>query len=245
MNNSFSLGRTLRYARKHYVENARYYGYTLLLFLLLLAVSAWFFTIWLDTSGSFCLLILLLLTVFICLVTRISSLNHYERRKMPLSYTLPVTTAEKYLFIWFNSTVVASALFALILLPVAFLAGAWENLVLFSSSPVWLFLFTVQAGLLLSCSWVKGNPLKAFLPLAGAYIAYHVLYFAVLKSAFGLAVYMPFSEVFFQLSSDTALLHYQLPGRISQNAAYTILFGFWILVAWIVGYFKFKERTLK
>lgn len=244
MNNTFSLGRTLRYARKHYVENARYYGYTLLLFLLMLSVWAWYIRTWGDTASSFTLFAVLLMIAFICLVTRISSLNHYERRITPLSYTLPVTTAEKYFFIWFNSTVVATALFGLILWPSVLFAHAQESLAQFFSYPAWLIIFTIQAGLLLSCSWVKGNPLKAFLPLAGAFFLYHAIYTTVLRS-WGIYAGLPFSEIGFHIDSGTAYLRWQLPEQIPQNAAYTILFGFWILVAWIVGYFKFKERTLK
>ena len=43
MNNSISFRRTVLYARKHYVENARYYGYGLLAILILLSVFAWFY----------------------------------------------------------------------------------------------------------------------------------------------------------------------------------------------------------
>lgn len=42
MNNSISFRRTVLYARKHYVENARYYGYGLLAILILLSVFAGF-----------------------------------------------------------------------------------------------------------------------------------------------------------------------------------------------------------
>lgn len=244
MNNTFSLGRTLLYARKHYVENARYYGYTLLLFLLMLSVWACYIRTWGETASSFTLFAVLLMIAFICLVTRISSLSHYEQRIIPLSYTLPVTTEEKYLFIWFNSTVVATVLYALILCPVTYAAGKQEILKFFSEYPAWLMIFTIQAGLLLSCSWVKGNPLKAFLPLAGAFFLYHAIYTTVLRS-WGFYAGLPFSEIGFHIDSGTAYLRWLLPEQISQNAAYTILFGFWILVAWIVGYFKFKERTLK
>ena len=41
MNNSISFRRTVLYARKHYAENARYYGYGLLAILILLSVFAW------------------------------------------------------------------------------------------------------------------------------------------------------------------------------------------------------------
>jgi hypothetical protein len=53
MNNSISFRRTVLYARKHYVENARYYGYGLLAILILLSVFAWFYGSWRSDPGEF------------------------------------------------------------------------------------------------------------------------------------------------------------------------------------------------
>ena len=114
--------------------------------------------------------------VFICLITRISCRSHYERQEMPVSYTQPITTAEKYLFIWFNSTIVAVALFAAILWPVLRISNAKENILMLMPYQTWLTIFTIQAGWLLSCCWIKGNPLKAFLPLTGTFLLYHIIH---------------------------------------------------------------------
>ena len=49
----------------------------------------------------------------------------------------------------------------------------------------------------------------------------------------------------YALHSNTAGLDIQLSEQLSECSAYTIIFGFWTLVAWLVAYLKFRERTLK
>ena len=108
MNNSISFRRTVLYARKHYVENARYYGYGLLAILILLSVFAWFYGSWRSDPGEFRVTACFTMLGFMYYVTRLSCRNLYKRLPMVRSYTLPVTAAEKYLFIWFNTTVIAT-----------------------------------------------------------------------------------------------------------------------------------------
>ena len=103
MNNSISFRRTVLYARKHYVENARYYGYGLLAILILLSVFAWFYGSWRSDPGEFRVTACFTMLGFMYYVTRLSCRNLYKRLPMVRSYTLPVTAAEKYLFIWFNT----------------------------------------------------------------------------------------------------------------------------------------------
>ena len=94
MNNSISFRRTVLYARKHYVENARYYGYGLLAILILLSVFAWFYGSWRSDPGEFRVTACFTMLGFMYYVTRLSCRNLYKRLPMVRSYTLPVTARE-------------------------------------------------------------------------------------------------------------------------------------------------------
>ena len=85
MNNSISFRRTVLYARKHYVENARYYGYGLLAILILLSVFAWFYGSWRSDPGEFRVTACFTMLGFMYYVTRLSCRNLYKR--------LPLDTA--------------------------------------------------------------------------------------------------------------------------------------------------------
>lgn len=193
MNNSISFRRTVLYARKHYVENARYYGYGLLAILILLSVFAWFYGSWRSDPGEFRVTACFTMLGFMYYVTRLSCRNLYKRLPMVRSYTLPVTAAEKYLFIWFNTTVIATLLFSLVLWPVTAAADIPDgNIIRIMIYPTWLTIFTVQAGLLLACCWGKEYPMKIFLLLAGAFILFFIIYYWVLMPSDGLFVRIPF-----------------------------------------------------
>ena len=245
MNNTFSLHRTLLYARKHYAENARNYGYGLLATLILLSVLAWLSGSWDRDPGTFRVASCFTMIGFLYYVIRLSCRSLYERLPMTRSFTLPVTAAEKYLFIWFNTTVVATLLFSLVLWPVTAAAGiADDNIVRVMVYPTWLMIFTVQAGLLLACCWGKEYPMKVFLLLVGAFLLYFFVYYGVLSSG-PLLVRIPFSELHVSMRSGPAIVGVPLRGQLSDYGAYTLIFGYWILVGWVVGYFKLREKTLK
>lgn len=250
MNSTFSLRRILLYARKHYLENARKYLYILLAFAILQGVSFWFYccTAERDTEVYYNLT-LIYMAAFSYLIARLSCRSHRERRQMPLAYTLPVTPLEKYLFIWFNSAVVAIVYYGVMLSPFVvkvYCPGIPDDYFLLNMScRVWLSLVLIQSGVLLACCWAKGNPLKILLPLAVAYLLYLLAYGAILWYAFGMSSGLPFSEMCINRFSDTAVLRCELPDQLPAYGAYIILFGFWIVVCWVAAYFKFKERTLK
>lgn len=165
---------------------------------------------------------------------------------MVRSYTLPVTAAEKYLFIWFNTTVIATLLFSLVLWPVTAAADIPDgNIIRIMIYPTWLTIFTVQAGLLLACCWGKEYPMKIFLLLAGAFILFFIIYYRVLMPSDGLFVRIPFSEFTVNIHSDTARLSFPLRKQLPEYGAYTMIFGYWTLVSWVTGYFKLREKTLK
>ena len=132
--------------------------------------------------------------------------------------------------------------------------------------PTWLTIFTVQAGLLLACCWGKEYPMKIFLLLAGAFILFFIIYYRALMPSDGLFVRIPFSEFTVNIHSDTARLSFPLRKRepcgvgvyvdtarlsfplrkqLPEYGAYTMIFGYWILVSWVTGYFKLREKTLK
>ena len=246
MNNSISFRRTVLYARKHYVENARYYGYGLLAILILLSVFAWFYGSWRSDPGEFRVTACFTMLGFMYYVTRLSCRNLYKRLPMVRSYTLPVTAAEKYLFIWFNTTVIATLLFSLVLWPVTAEADIPDgNIIRIMIYPTWLTIFTVQAGLLLACCWGKEYPMKIFLLLAGAFILFFIIYYWVLMPSDGLFVRIPFSEFTVNIHSDTARLSFPLRKQLPEYGAYTMIFGYWTLVSWVTGYFKLREKTLK
>ena len=216
MNNSISFRRTVLYARKHYVENARYYGYGLLAILILLSVFAWFYGSWRSDPGEFRVTACFTMLGFMYYVTRLSCRNLYKRLPMVRSYTLPVTAAEKYLFIWFNTTVIATLLFSLVLWPVTAAADIPD-----------------------------GNIMKIFLLLAGAFILFFLIDYWVLMPSDGLFVRIPFSEFTVNIHSDTARLSFPLRKQLPEYGAYTMIFGYWTLVSWVTGYFKLREKTLK
>ena len=153
-------------------------------------------------------------------VTRLSCRNLYKRLPMVRSYTLPVTAAEKYLFIWFNTTVIATLLFSLVLWPVTAAADIPDgNIIRIMIYPTLL--------------------------LAGAFILFFIIYYWVLMPSDGLFVRIPFSEFTVNIHSDTARLSFPLRKQLPEYGAYTMIFGYWILVSWVTGYFKLREKTLK
>lgn len=239
MNSTFSLRRTALYARKHYTENARYYLYGLLAASLILFLVSLFDS---REPGIIRVAAAYLMMAFYYYFVRLSCRSHYERKSMTTVYTLPVTAAEKYLFIWFNTTVVATAVFGLLLWLVTATEGIPGSNIIY---PTWLAILTVQSGLLLACCWGREYPMKQFLLLACAFILFFVLYYRGMTLTGGLFAHIPFSEIHVNARSGSAILAFPLREQLSRYGAWTMVFGYWILVSWVTGYFKFRERTLK
>lgn len=244
MNNHLSLRRMLLYARKHYIENARHYLYLFGTVTLLLAVSLWYFEIHIPKSGISAVISVMLLLIATCDAAYISCRDQLHPLSVLRSRTLPVTAAEQYLFSWFNTTVLATGIFVLIQwLPAAIVECPR---LLQMPYPTWLLIYFIQAALLLACNWARTNPLKVFLPLIAGYVLFFILYYKIVRIGAGLLVTLPFSTASsIHHSSSAMLMSYPVGEQLSSNAAHTLLFGFWIVVCWIVGYFKCRERTLK
>lgn len=242
MNSTFSLRRIALYARKHYVENARQYLYGIVGTILLLLSIPLFFGV-LFGSRRLDVLSALLMAAFVYYITFISCRNRSQSEE--LSSTLPVTPLEKYLFIWFNSSIVSIALYALIQLPFAFDIGMPLLRISNEGGASLMLIFTVQAAILLACCWAKGNPAKILLTLTGAFILFYGAYYAFMAGVIGIFPDVPFSKAYTWINSDKAILTCPLPVRLPALAGYAVLLLYWVPVCWVVAYFKFKERTLK
>lgn len=248
MNNTFSLCRTALYARKHYVENSRNYIYGLLL---LTAMSVLVLYIRPYDFNENLLLLLLLSSAYF---TMICCRSHYSRRAMAQSYTLPVSPAEKYLFMWFNSAVLATlASFAIILTVCLLFSAIYKrpvglNLMHIEFSLVGVCItayFFFQAGALLSCCWSKGSPIKIFLVIIGLFIACALIGIYSLKTFPDTNFAINAFDATCSIRSETACIRYPLVNGISTWTTIPLIFGFWTLAMWITAYFKLKERTSK
>lgn len=242
MNNTFSLHRIFLYARKHYMENIRSYIYGLLALLIINSIYVLIFTKQPYREEE---LTNLLLMAFMFYFIRISCRDSFKQEPMYLSYTLPVTALEKYLFIWFNSTIVVSALYCLVQWPFVVITNSTEYHILNLFYGQWLLILYIQATALLSYCWIKGSPVKVFLALLGATFLFYAVYYKGIQIATGLNTTIPFSSFHTAENSDKAQLIYTFPEQMSRHTAYAIILDFWILIFWLTGYFKFRERTLK
>lgn len=249
MNNAFSLRRIARYARKHYVENARSYLYCLLAFFLLQAAAAWVFNFFYADPVSYRTTTVFLMGGYLFVITRIACRGHRDPRQQPLVDTLPVTLGERYAFIWFHTAVAAMLGYRILLamLPVQLSVVQPHGPVVSGELNLlaWLVLYLFQSVLLIASFWTKGNPLKATIPLLAAFVGFCGLYYFGLNSLYGFLVRVPFSEIGMVWNGDSASVVCRLPAMLTEKAALVVGFGFWIGVFWLAGYFKFRERTLQ
>lgn len=248
MNNTFSMHRVALYARKHYAENSRSYLYGLLALATMSAVALYIRPY--DFNENLLLLLLLGSAYF----TMTGSRSHYSRRAMAQSYTLPVSPAEKYLFTWFNSAVVATvAAFAVVLGVCLLFSAIYERPVGLDLTHIELpvvgfamtayFLF--QAAALLSCCWSIGSPIKIFLLIIGLFIACALIGVYSLKTSPDANFTINTFDATCSIRSATARIRYPLAGGFSLPTNLMLLFGFWTSVMWVTAYFKFRERTVK
>lgn len=248
MNNTFSLHRVARYARKHYVENGRTYVYGILI---TTAITAFMLYIAPYQNHESLLLPLLFGTVYFTLAC---CGDHYHPRSMELNYMLPASQAEKYLFTWFNSALLATAVSVAVIWIVSTVFTAIGNKPVgpdFSqfeysvAMPAIAAYFLLQAAILFSCCRGKGTPLKGLLILIAIFAAASLAYFLSLRPAFGSNFSIDLLDASCQIHSGTARIGYPLIEGVSLSTSIAQVFGFWTLVLWVTAYFKFRERTSK
>lgn len=244
MNNTFSLHRVALYARKHYTENSRSYLYGLLGLIGLTLLSLYY----IGNSIPLSLLLLISCIYF----TLISSQNHYAQRSIEQSYTLPATAEEKYFFIWLNSAIAIPLATTAICLLLSSIFSIVQHkttglLTLSNIDSMTIILFLLmQSGTLFCCSWLRGSPLKAYAIVSGILIGIFILYFTIFnKLVLNLHYSIDISNGTCYSYIDAARISYPLANNISEQCTVTYFLGFWMVVFWVMGYFKFKERTLK
>lgn len=248
MNNTFSMHRVALYARKHYAENSLYY----LCGLLILAAMSALTLYW--HPNTFCDQLTLLLLAGSGYFTIIGCHSHYSRRSMERSYTLPASPLEKYLFTWFNTTVLATIVTFVVVWGMCVLftviherpVGVDFSRIEFSQIMTGAAIYLLfQAGTLLSCCWNKGFPLKVFLVIIGVVIACVLLIVFLLQPASDANFAINPFDASCSIRSETACIRYRLVNGISTGTTTTLIFGFWTLAMWIIAFFKFNERTVK
>ncbi|MEG1622457.1 MAG: hypothetical protein RR330_03685 [Alistipes sp.] len=250
-NNTISLRRIALYARKHYTENSRSY-----LTLLLLIFLSLLFLLWAGSPFIDFVAILYVITG-IAWIQRTCG-NFYKPLQAIQAYTFPVSQAEKYLFCWFNSLIVFSLVF-LLLFGIVIAISHIQFLRFFPITNVFshinfkslLFYFAfIHALALFSCSWTKKSPAKGYFLLFALATIYLIIDFFIRRL-------MPYSDGFVWVSSGfdphamihvigtNAILSYDIvPFPYAEYMIFSVT-AVATVVFWVVGYFKFKERTLK
>lgn len=247
-NDSFSFRRIALYARKHYIENARFYGFTALA--ILLALLGQFLLDYNERSYSSN-------ATALAVITGILWLNRtfrpfYKPKMATLNYMLPLTQTEKYFFCWFNSLIAFGTIFTLLYLAaIAFgrITGiATPELGWF---PNWysgedlIFLLLFQSLAMLVCSGAKTSPVRGYVIIWLATIMFISIY------QLSLTRIVPYSDIqiFTSPCSDLKInmylndsyLHYRIPPLPGVGIVYWVL----IVLGWITGWKKFRERTFK
>lgn len=248
MNNTFSIRRFAQYAHKHYIENSHHYLYGILIVAAASIIILYFFPY--DISENLILPLLFGSVYF----TIIGCRSHYSLRSIEQSYTLPASSSEKYLFIWINSVIlttiitiaiiwIVSIVFTIIYKkPVGLSFSEFEYPLVLTGITAYLLF---QAGILLSCCWGKGSPMRVFLIIIGLFIACTLMYIHYMQPAADTNFTINLFDATCNIRSENARIQYPLISGISMPISISLTLGFWTLVMWITAYFKFKERTLK
>lgn len=230
------------YGRKHYLENARGYLYGALTLCGLLALMIIMF------EKNFVVPQTMIMGLAAVYCVQLTCRSHYDKLQRACSYTLPVTQGEKFLFMWFNTVVVSSAVIILVGLVVAWCGmlfpGFYSDFRSDLLAPLCLMFFGMQSGALFVCCWTKDSPLKGYLLILGIFLAFLMIHGWFWRYFFDLAYSLPLSWVNGWVDNTEAILMYSVGGGVSLLASYLFM-GLWIPVLWVAAYFKFRERTLK
>lgn len=247
-NDSLSFRRIALYARKHYMENAKFYGFTALA--ILLALLGQYLLDYNErnySSNAFALAI----------ITGILWLNRtfrpfYKPKMATLNYMLPLTQTEKYIFCWFNSLIAFGAVFTLLYLAaIAFGRSTGIAMPELGWFPNWYdgedltYLLLFQSLAMLVCSGAKGSPVRGYVIVWLATIVFISIY---QLSFHRIVPYddinirtSPCSDLTVTMNLDDSYLDYRIPPLPGVEIVYWAL----IILGWVTGWMKFRERTFK
>lgn len=264
MNNSFSIKRTVAYGVKFYTENARvcFYG-TVGVFLLLLG-NLWFSTPktyeHMDTAElMFFMWATQLMFLGVILAVQITMQSYYKRLSAVSAYTLPLSTAEKFFFAWFNSLVVYAAGYLLLLcamvalsqLPMIDLRLGFGIYVQEFFDPEFITsLLLVHATTLLICSVTKGSPLKWYvLTLIGLIATLTILGRITLECGIPSITDLDIpSEGTLHLSGENSWIYCRDISVFSAATTHQLAMAFRMIVVvglWVAAYLKLGEHEIK
>lgn len=237
------MQRVMWYGRKHYLENARGYLYGALALCGLQALVIMLYGVQIASLQT------MLMGAAAVYCVQLTCRSHYDKLQSGYSYTLPVTQTEKFLFMWFNTVVVSSAVILLLGFVFSWCAllfsGDYTGLKVGEDYVIlWLVFFGMQSGALFVCCWIKGSPLKGYLIILGIFLAFLFVHYWFWRRFFDFVYDIPLSQVSAWVAFDGAVVRYSVGKLMSSSAAFAFQ-GLWIPVLWVAAYFKFRERTLK
>lgn len=244
---SFSFRRFLQLLRLHVAEHARTY----LLVASEMMLSGLFFlgvtTSKQDFSALYCLL---LFVSAIVLLAQIAT-PYVDSRKATMAYTLPASQTEKFLVLFFASTVGFALHFGVVTLLLAGLSRLFAPLLTIAPADCFCSLGedgtscyvigVLHALLLLGAAWARRSVVRTWLAmLAVIFFSCYALCKAVIAVAFfcGCRIYDLFDRIL--LINTTISVQVDLFSDVEDLCLLLVM-----LTGWVAAWLKFKERTLK